>query len=629
LEKDPNSVKKWILPAPIEIKEIVDFPLNLTLQKVLARRGITLEKELLEIISPPKLPNFEEHFTELNKATDRIIKACDKKERIAICGDYDADGITSTVLLIEILTILGAEAIAFIPSRMDDGYGLNIKMVDKMNEQNIKLAITVDNGISAQEAIERTKELNIDLIITDHHKIPNHKLSIYSLIHPEKTPENSPYRYLAGVGIAYLIAQNICLKLGFDINKSTAKELFCIGTIADMAPLKGANRIWMKEFLPKIKLTNNMGLKAIIKKLFLEDEEITTEDIGYKIAPVINAVGRINDPNLIIKLLTNKSTIDLNKLASDCIKINKKRRKMTSVLEEEAIKIVEKNNRKKTQFLVISEKEWHSGIIGIVAARILDKYNKPTAILSGAKNGLFRGSVRSNNLIKVNKALSSCKSILISYGGHSSAGGFTIKEENIKLLEEKLNMYAKQQITNNKQNKTINPEAHISFRDINFTFYDELSLVGPFGVENQPPIFWTRKCRVINLNKINDKHIKLLLKDKTGYIHAIRWNNNQKLNINDLIDIAFYIEKNKWKGQMNIQLNIVDIKHFKEVIELYIHDRSYKCKIINENDILITNSVGKSISSNKITNYTNTESSYSLFAKKIFSLAKIALAIAR
>ncbi len=629
MEKDPNSVKKWILPAPIEIKEIVDFPLNLTLQKVLARRGITLEKELLEIISPPKLPNFEEHFTELNKATDRIIKACDKKERIAICGDYDADGITSTVLLIEILTILGAEAIAFIPSRMDDGYGLNIKMVDKMNEQNIKLAITVDNGISAQEAIERTKELNIDLIITDHHKIPNHKLSIYSLIHPEKTPENSPYRYLAGVGIAYLIAQNICLKLGFDINKSTAKELFCIGTIADMAPLKGANRIWMKEFLPKIKLTNNMGLKAIIKKLFLEDEEITTEDIGYKIAPVINAVGRINDPNLIIKLLTNKSTIDLNKLASDCIKINKKRRKMTSVLEEEAIKIVEKNNRKKTQFLVISEKEWHSGIIGIVAARILDKYNKPTAILSGAKNGLFRGSVRSNNLIKVNKALSSCKSILISYGGHSSAGGFTIKEENIKLLEEKLNMYAKQQITNNKQNKTINPEAHISFRDINFTFYDELSLVGPFGVENQPPIFWTRKCRVINLNKINDKHIKLLLKDKTGYIHAIRWNNNQKLNINDLIDIAFYIEKNKWKGQMNIQLNIVDIKHFKEVIELYIHDRSYKCKIINENDILITNSVGKSISSNKITNYTNTESSYSLFAKKIFSLAKIALAIAR
>ena len=628
MDKEYKYITKWNLPAPIEIEEINDYPLNFTLQKVLARRGISLAEDILEVITPSSLPKFEDHFSEINKATERIIEACDNNEKIAICGDYDADGITSTVLLTELFRRLGAEAIPFIPSRLDDGYGLNIKMIDKMSKKKIKLAITVDNGISSHEAIDRTNELNIDLIITDHHKIPDKSLYIHSLIHPERTPKDSPYRYLAGVGIAYLIAQNICNKIGYDINKTSAKELFCIGTIADMAPLKGANRIWIKEFLPKINLTNNNGLKAILKKLNLKDEELTTEDIGYKIAPVINAVGRIDDPIMIIDLLTTNSAIATNELTVKCININKQRRRITSIVEEEAINIVEEQNNSNTNFLVISHKDWHTGIIGIVASRILEKYNKPTAILSRAKNGLFRGSVRSNNLIKVNKALSSCKDILISYGGHSAAGGFTIKEENIKSLKEKLNKFAIFEITNQTIGKTINPEAHIFFRDINLSFYDALALLGPFGVENPKPIFWTRKCRVINIIRIKDKHIKLLLKDKTGYVQAIKWNNNHNISINDLIDIAFYIEKNKWKGKINIQLNIVDIKHYYEEIELYLHNRPYKCKLVNEKDILITNIEGLSIISSKNTEYEKTEKSFSLFVKKIFSLAEIALAIA-
>ncbi len=185
-----------------------------------------MNDELDEYITPSELPNPELHFNELRKATQRVIEACGKNEQIAICGDYDADGITSTVLLIELLSILGAKVKAYIPSRQDEGYGLNLNMINDINNNNIKLIITVDNGISAIEAINKSNDFGIDLIITDHHKIPDIKLNIFSLIHPERTPINSPYKYLAGVGIAYLLAKNICSKLNYDINDCTANEFF-------------------------------------------------------------------------------------------------------------------------------------------------------------------------------------------------------------------------------------------------------------------------------------------------------------------------------------------------------------------------------------------------------------------
>ena len=247
METDNELVNRWILPKPINENEFTNINLNHTLQTVLIRRGIDLNNEFDEYITPSDLPNPEFHFDELGKATRRIIQACVKKQKIAICGDYDADGITSTVLLVEILSTLGAIVKPLIPSRQDEGYGLNQNMINQVNNQQIKLIITVDNGISAFEAIKKSKELGIDLIITDHHKIPDKPLDIFSLIHPEKTPINSPYKYLAGVGIAYLLARNICKKLNYDINDTSANVFFCIGTIADMAPLKGANRKWLKE----------------------------------------------------------------------------------------------------------------------------------------------------------------------------------------------------------------------------------------------------------------------------------------------------------------------------------------------------------------------------------------------
>ncbi len=628
MKTDNDQVHKWILPKPITDDKISNFNLNSILQKVLIRRGIDLNNELDEYIKPTELPNPEDHFNELSKATQRIIEAFERNEEIAICGDYDADGMTSTVLLVELLTMLGARVKSYIPSRQDEGYGLNPDMIKEINNQQVKLIITVDNGISAFDAINEINKLGIDLIITDHHKIPDFDLNIFALIHPEITPINSPYKYLAGVGIAYLLAKNICNKLDFDINKSSANVLFCIGTVADMAPLKGANRKWLKDCLPKINTTTNKGFKSIFKKLSIDKIDITTEDIGYRIAPLINAVGRIGEPKNIIDLFTNESKQSVDKLTEECFAMNKERKRITSLIEKEALEIAQREHSKNRKFLVLTNREWHLGIIGIVAARMVDKFNLPTAILAQANNGQFRGSIRSNNKLKVNKALDECADLLIAYGGHSSAAGFSIKEENINKLKVRLNNIANREFKNMSLGHSINPDAYICLRDINEEFYRQLTLLGPFGVMNTTPIFWTRKCRILDIYKLKGDHLKLRINDGTSSIDAIQWNGSTKLYKNDLVDIAFKIELNRWKKANTFQLNLLDIKKHKNIIELELHNRIYKCQFTDKKIILITNSKGQFISSDSLIRSEHLDTKQIIFAKKILAFAEIALGIA-
>ena len=621
---DNNQIKRWILPSPINEVEIDNCSINYTLQKVLSRRGLDLKNELDRYLTPSDLPNPEDHFNELSKATGRIIEACRRKEKIAICGDYDADGITSTVLLVELLSKLGAKPIPYIPSRQDDGYGLNIKMINEINKIDINLVITVDNGISALKAINRSNELGIDLIITDHHKIPDFKIDVFAIIHPDRSPINSPYKYLAGVGIAYILAKNLCNKLNYDIYKSSANVLFCIGTIADMAPLKGANRKLLKEFLPQISTTNNIGIKSIIKNLSIDQIDITPEVIAFKIAPLINAVGRIGDPKVIISLLSNKSEDFIDNHIKECFSLNKERKRVTELIEKEAMEIGQSQFKKGQKFLVLTKSEWHLGVIGIVAARMVEKFNLPTAIISLGNDGLFRGSIRSNNLLKVNHALDECGDLLIAHGGHAAAAGFTIKEENIPKLIKRINKIAIREFKDCDLDKTIKPDAYIKLVDINLDLYRQLMLIGPFGIMNNAPIFWTRKCRVVNIYRLKGGHIKMTLNDGSGSIEAIKWNNTKKINTNDLIDIAFYIEINKWKAKTKVQLNLLDIKNYSNTIELKVHNHLYKCKLIGNKDILITNNKGQSICS-RLSTQSKLNKSQKVFAKKIFTFAEIAL----
>ena len=625
MKTDKDQLIRWILPKPINENQLVNLNLNRTLQKVLIRRGIDLNDGLDEYLTPSELPNSETHFKELSKASNRIIEACENNEKIAICGDYDADGITSTVLLLEILSLLGGRVKSFIPSRKDEGYGLNIKMINEINNQKIGLIITVDNGISAFKAIEKSNEFGIDLIITDHHKIPESELKVHSLIHPERTPSNSPYKYLAGVGIAYVLAKNICSKLKYDINNTSANTLFCIGTIADMAPLIGANRKWIKEYLPKINLTTNIGIRAIIKKLSLDKKEITTEDIGYKIAPLINSVGRIGDPKLVIKLFTDESKASVDKLVTECFALSSDRKRITSLIQHEAMQIALDEYQSDNKFLVMTKKDWHLGVIGIIAARIVEEFNLPTAILAQAKDGNFRGSIRSNKILKVNHALDECSDLLIAHGGHSAAAGFSIKGENISKFKDRLNIIAKREFKDVDLSKSIKPDAYIRFEDINFDFCNQLEGIGPFGIMNPLPIFWTRKCRITNINVLKGGHLRINLNDGSSSIQAVKWNNTKNLKIHDEVDIAFYIEINTWKNKKTIQLNILDIKKHQNIIDLKIHKQIYKCQLTDDKKILITNAKGQSIDSYQSQFPDNLDTKKYVFVNKIMKFAEIAL----
>ena len=625
MKTDNNLVNRWILPKPITEEEIDNCTLNYTLQKVLIRRGFDLNNELNDYLTPTELPNPEDHFNELNKATNRIIEACRRNEKIAICGDYDADGITSTALLVELLSQLGASVEAYIPSRQDEGYGLNTNMVNEIYSNQINLIITVDNGISAFDAINRSHELCIDLIITDHHKIPDKQLDVFSLIHPHRTPLSSPYKYLAGVGIAYLLAKNICHKLNYDINKTTANVFFSIGTIADMAPIKGANRKWLKECLPKINNTTNKGVRSILKKLAVDKDQITSEDIGYKIAPLINAVGRIGDPKLIIELLINDSTESINKLTQKCFSMHRERKRLTTLIEHEALEIASKQYCNDIRFLVLAKEDWHPGIIGIVASRIVDTFNLPTALLARANDGKFRGSIRSNNRLEVNRALDECDDLLIAHGGHSAAAGFSIAEENIIKLSERLNKIAMREFKSIDLHKHINPDAYLSIADIDYDFYRQLTIMGPFGIMNPAPIFWTRKCKVTEIYKLNGGHIKMTLNDGTASINAIKWNQNTELRKNEFIDVAYKIELNRWNKTKELQINIIDLKKHHKIIELQLHNRIYKCQLKNNMEILVTNKKGQCISSDFSKQPCLTDDKHEVFAKKILTFAKIAL----
>ena len=286
---------------------------------------------------------------------------------------------------------------------------------------------------------------------------------------------------------------------------------------------------------------------------------------------MINAVGRIGDPKIIIDLLTNESTKCIDKLIKECLSMHRERKRLTTLIEQEALEIAQSQYNENRKFLVLSKRKWHPGIIGIVAARIVDKFNLPTAILAIANDGNFRGSIRSNNRLKVNMALDECKDLLIAHGGHSAAAGFSIKEDNINELSENLNKIAKREFKNIDLNKSIKPDAHISLADINYDFYRQLCLIGPFGIMNPAPIFWTRKCKIIDIYHLNGGHIKMTLDDGSSSIIAVKWNETARLKKNDLIDIAFYIEMNRWKNREKLQLNKFSMgmsADYKEAINL-------------------------------------------------------------
>ena len=570
--------------------------LPLALRALLQRRGFRDVDAAKQFLIPTSLPEADLHFPDLKKATDRLVEACKHNETVAICGDYDADGMTSTALLLRALAALGAAPRAAIPSRMEEGYGLNPSMVDRQHRDGVQILVTVDNGVAASSALRRAAELGMEVIVTDHHTIPDQPAPMTALIHPATTPEGSPYRGLAGVGLAYVLARAVAEQLNQPDAIGSARDLFCVGTVADMAPLIGANRAWLLEGLAQLHRTECCGLQALQRLAGLGEQPLTAEDIGFQLAPRINAVGRLGEPRLVVDLLTAVEPATAMALARRCDDFNRQRRDLCDAIEAEAVALVEADaSDQLPSFLLLAQSHWHHGVIGIVAARLVERYHRPAALLAGDGDGLMRASVRSPRGFAVDQALNHCASLLERFGGHPAAGGFTVRAENVHALHEQLCVQADSWLKQQGQGLPIQPDALLRLEEVNWDLWKALQSLAPFGVGHEVPLFWSRDCSVEEQRELKGGHLALRLRQGETERRAIAWRWDFSTHVPEQCDVAYRISVNRWQGEQRLQLEMKAIRLHSDSVMLQRGLRNYVAKQTSTSGFTLTNCDGRSL----------------------------------
>ena len=596
--------QRWLLPTPLAAAEAgadalgpiaLDLPTELL--AVLRRRGYTSAAAIEGVLVPAVAPDPQTHFSDLSKAVNRLRQACAAGEAVAICGDYDADGMTSTALLMGVLHRLGARPVAAIPSRQDEGYGLNPAMVKRLADAGIALLVTVDNGIAATEALAYARELQVEVILTDHHTLPPEEPPYLALLHPARTPADSPFRGLAGVGLAYVLAVALAASLGRDDATAMALDLFCIGTIADMAPLLGVNRRWLQDGLPRLHGSRLPGLQALQRLAGVGDTPLDATAVAFQLAPRINAVGRLGDPQLVVELLTTEDGDRAMELAQECEALNRQRRELCDAIEAEAVALVEADGPQRPPFLLLAQGHWHHGVIGVVAARLVERYGLPVALLASEGNGRLRSSVRAPRGFAVDAALRHCHPLLERHGGHPAAGGFTVRAENVALLHESLNILATGWLSGQGSGIPVEPEAMLSLDRINREFWASLQRLEPMGAGFAAPVFWTARCQVLEQRLLRGGHLQLNLQQNDSCQRAIAWRWQGEGRVPGLVDVAYRLRSNHWQGVERLQLEVVGLRASGsgEVV-LRRRERTYWCRLAGE-AVKIRNEAGQEVSS--------------------------------
>ncbi|MFP5275091.1 MAG: single-stranded-DNA-specific exonuclease RecJ [Coleofasciculus sp.] len=581
------------------------------LGQVLINRGFDTVDQAMVYLYPESqvMPSPIDEFPDLAISVDMLKDAIAEHEKIAICGDYDADGMTSTALLLRALRWLGADVDYGIPSRMKDGYGINTRIVEEFANKGVGLILTVDNGISAHEAIARAVDLGLKVIITDHHDLPPELPEADAILNPKQLPESSPYRSLAGVGVAYILAVTLAQDLGQHQGlTSQLLELFTLGTIADLAPLNGINRRWLKRGLQRLPKSQLAGIQALIQNSGVSEDQIALkpEDIGFKLGPRINAVGRLADPQIVIELLTTSDGEIAKERAKQCEEINQKRQHLCEKIEKDAIALIEQQglNWQQQRVLVIVQPDWHHGVIGIVASRLVERYGVPVFIgtYEDENPEQIRGSARGIPEFHVFEALQFCHDLLGKFGGHQAAGGFSLPTENLTAFQTQLSHFAHQCLEPEHLKPLVSIDAEAKFNQISYNLYQQIDRLHPCGIGNSDPIFWTGGVRVVEQKLVGKGHVKLTLStvDGTKQLSAIAWRWGEYFPLPSNIDIAYKLKDNAWNGNVTIELELVGIRVSESApssikkAEFHHNERRYTCSLWESlNELRIKNDQGK------------------------------------
>ncbi len=557
----------WIVRPPCAEAEALARALDIppAIARVLVNRKIVTEEAArtflfgdLEKLHDPYL------MKGMDKAVARIGEAIARGEKILIFGDYDVDGVLSTVMLKKALTTLGAKVDYFIPERLTDGYGIKDEHVRIPVERGASLVISVDCGIKSVEFTARAREQGVDVIITDHHRPGDSLPDAVAVLDPVLADSGYPDSGLAGVGVVFKLIQALLAKAGRDAGLAHYLKLVSIGTVADVAELKGENRLFVKKGLKGLGDVSNPGLRSLIEACGLGRRKISEGDLGFRLGPRINAAGRMGMTDLAVRLFFEDDPAETLALVQKLDDLNAQRQKTEEKIFNEARERVEDRGLdKKYKCLVLGSPDWHRGVIGIVASKLKDRFNRPV-VLFHYENGKAHGSGRSIPEVPLIDLLDDCKSHFLSYGGHRLAVGCTLPTEGMAAFKAALNPLAEARITEDDLKKKIKIDGPLEFSAVDERFMAAFALLNPFGVGNPKPLFMADNVEVISEPQVlQGKHLKFLARQNGRVLEALGWDKadwRHLLRRGSRVSLAFSIMTSEYLGEPKTNLSIEDLK---------------------------------------------------------------------
>ena len=549
----------WIYPNYDEnfIKELESYSISKNIAKILNARNITDMNSVKKYFSDEYEEGYDPFLMhDMQKAVDRINEAIENEEKILVYGDYDADGITSTVLLVETLISMGANVSSYIPNRFEEGYGPNKEAFTKIIDSGITLIITVDNGIAGVEEVDLANELGCDVIVTDHHKIQDTIPNAYAIIHPEHPEGNYPFKKLAGVGVAFKLAHAL-----LEIFPDFLLDLVAIGTIADMVSITDENRIFVKQGLELINDDPRIGLKILLELSGI-DTKIDEQTVGFYIAPKLNSIGRMDSAKLGLTFLMAEEPVTARALAEQIEQYNIQRKQVTEDIVKDVISKIENSEKKQKNVIMVSG-EYHEGVLGIVASNIVEKYQKPVFIMN-EKEGVLKGSARSIFDFNIYIAMNKISDLFLAFGGHTLAAGFSFEKSNFEKIEEFLDKEFEEFKQNNDLKANKNIDIVTSLEDISYQFLNSLDALKPYGMDFEKPTVLIENAMVLNKAYFGSEkqYLRLTIADEVGNLDCITFKDSvtfDKVEKNDIIDLLCNIDKNNFNGRTKLQAHIIDI----------------------------------------------------------------------
>jgi single-stranded-DNA-specific exonuclease len=568
------SYQRWSISPPLSPAErkLRFNGLDPLLAQILYNRGVEDEAQsrlFLDGQDDPKPTQQKYKLKDLDLAIRRIREALKKKEPIVVYGDFDADGVASTVLLVQTLEALGAHVRPYIPHRVDEGYGLNVEALQKLAQEGQRLIITVDCGIRSVEEVRIGQSLGLDFIITDHHSIGGEIPPALAVINPKQKDCPYPEKMLAGVGVAYRLAEALlkaCAaqdKILIDLKLEDLLDLVAIGTVADLAPLNSLENRWLvRRGLEVIKRARRLGIMELLNVSGVDPDKVNAMTIGFSLGPRINAAGRLEHANTAYELLKTTQPETARDLARQLQKLNEKRQELTQEAQETARQLALAEGDTNLPLVFAAHSEFQSGIVGLVAGRLVEEFYRPAVVIKQGEDD-SHGSCRSIPEFNITTALDECADLLLRHGGHAQAAGFSILNHNIPAFRAKLMHLAQQRLGGVKLEPLLTLDLKLWLSQATLELAKNLQRLEPMGHSNPPPIFMSERLRVLEARPVGKEHqhLKLRLADGPYSIDGIAFRRGDLVGeLPPYVDVAYHLEVNTYKDKESPQMNIVDIR---------------------------------------------------------------------